>query len=89
MKWSTHSLMWGRPLRSIFAVFNKNKLSFQYQHLQSSDIIIIENDLEKKSKRINNFKDYFSLLKANKIILDQNERQNITWSPIEDTELNK
>ena len=77
MKWSTHSLMWGRPLRSIFAVFNKNKLSFQYQHLQSSDIIIIENDLEKKSKRINNFKDYFSLLKANKIILDQNERQNI------------
>ena len=28
MKWSDHNLMWGRPLRSIFARYNNKKLSF-------------------------------------------------------------
>ena len=28
MKWSDHNLMWGRPLRSIFALFNGKKLHF-------------------------------------------------------------
>ena len=41
MKWSTNNLMWGRPLRSIFAIFNGKKLSFNYHHLESTDSIII------------------------------------------------
>ena len=28
MKWSDYNLMWGRPLRSIFAIYNNKKLSF-------------------------------------------------------------
>jgi len=28
MKWSDHNLMWGRPLRSIFAIYNCKKLLF-------------------------------------------------------------
>ena len=28
MKWSDHNLVWGRPLRSIFAKFNNKKLKF-------------------------------------------------------------
>ena len=28
MKWSTTNLMWGRPLRSIFAIYNGKKLPF-------------------------------------------------------------
>jgi glycyl-tRNA synthetase beta chain len=77
MKWSTKSLMWGRPLRSIFAIFNKKKLSFKYQHLESTDNIIIEQDLISKSKKIGNFKEYLAFLKANNIVLDHNERQKI------------
>ena len=77
MKWSTNSLMWGRPLRSIFAIFNKKKLSFTYQHLDSTDNIIIEQDLIFKSKKIKDFKEYVAFLKSNKIILDHNERQKI------------
>ena len=41
MKWSTNNLMWGRPLRSIFAIFNGKRLPFKYQHLESTDNIII------------------------------------------------
>ena len=77
MKWSTNNLMWGRPLRSIFAIFNGKKLPFKYQHLESTDNIIIEQDLITKSQKIKSFKEYFSLLKSNKIVIDQNERQKI------------
>ena len=77
MKWSTNNLMWGRPLRSIFAMFNGKRLPFKYQHLESTDNIIIEQDLITKSQKIKSFKEYFSLLKSNKIFIDQNERQRI------------
>ncbi len=77
MKWSINNLMWGRPLRSIFAIFNGKKLSFKYQHLESQDNIIIEQDLITKSQKIKSFKEYFSFLKSNKIIVDQDERQKI------------
>ena len=56
MKWSTNNLMWGRPLRSIFAIFNSKKLLFKVQHLESTDYVIIEQNLVTKSKKIKNFK---------------------------------
>ena len=77
MKWSTKNLLWGRPLRSIFAIFNKKKIPFKYQHLESKDNIIIEQDLFFKSKKIKDFKEYNIFLKDNKIILDHDERQKI------------
>jgi len=77
MKWSTTNLMWGRPLRSIFAVFDGKKIPFTFEHLESTDNIIIEKDLIFKTKKIKNFKDYVSFLKNNKIFIDQNERQQI------------
>ena len=52
MKWSDYNLMWGRPLRSIFALFNGKKIAFQFDHLVSSDEIIIEQDLTSKSKKV-------------------------------------
>ena len=50
MKWSNHLLMWGRPLRSIFAKFNSRKLDFRFDHLETTDQIIIEQDLILKTK---------------------------------------
>ncbi len=77
MKWSTNDLMWGRPLRAIFAIYNGKKLPFKFQHLETTDSIIIEQDLITKSQKIKSYKEYFSFLKSNKIVLDQNERQKI------------
>ena len=68
MKWSINNLMWGRPLRSIFAIFNGKKLSFKYQHLESTDNIIIEQDLITKFQKIKSFKEYFRFLKAIKLL---------------------
>ena len=77
MKWSDHNLMWGRPLRAIFALFNGSKITFQFDHLESVDEIIIEQDLVSKSKKVKNYKEYYSLLKSNNIVLDHNEREKI------------
>ena len=38
MKWSDHDLMWGRPLRSIFAKFNNKKLTFKFEHLDTTAV---------------------------------------------------
>ena len=75
MKWSNNSLMWGRPLRSILAIFNKKHLSFSYGHLKSKDTLVIEKDLDIKFRKVKNFDEYQKFLKANKIILNQDERK--------------
>ena len=83
MKWSDTNLIWGRPLRSILAVFNKKLLPFNYGHLKSNDFIIIEQDLSKKVKKVKNFKEYQSFLKNNKILLDHEERMKIILKKFE------
>ena len=82
MKWSDHNLMWGRPLRSIFARYNNKKLSFKFEHLDVSDEIIIEQDLITKNKKIKDFKDYLNFLKNNRIIVNHNEREKIILKKI-------
>jgi len=76
MRWSDHDLMWGRPLRSILSIFNNKHLKFDYHHLVSTDGIIIVDDFIDKIKKVKNFKEYESQLKANKILLKQEDRKN-------------
>ena len=76
MRWSDHDLMWGRPLRSILAIFNNKQLKFDYYHLTSTDGVIIVDNFIDKIKKIQNFKEYESLLKTNKISLKQEDRKN-------------
>ena len=53
MRWSNHDLMWGRPLRSILAIFNNKLLKFDYHHLSSSDgMIIVDNFIDKIKKNL-------------------------------------
>ena len=82
MKWSDYNLMWGRPLRAIFAKYNNKKLSFKFEHLETTDEVILEQDLTTKTKKIKDFKDYLSFLKSNKIIIDHNEREEIILKKI-------
>ena len=77
MRWSNHNLMWGRPLRSIFAKYNNKRLFFKFEHLEATDEIIIEKDLNTKITKVKDFKGYLSLLKANEIIIDHMEREKI------------
>ena len=42
MKWSDYELNWGRPLRSILAIFGNKVLNFKYEHLETSNFTYIE-----------------------------------------------
>ena len=77
MKWSNYNLLWGRPLRLILALFNSKKLTFEFDHLESTDNTIVEQDLITKSSKIKNFNDYNNFLKKNKIILNHKERERV------------
>ena len=77
MKWGDFELYWGRPLKSILAVFNNKNLTFKYHHLQSSNSTFVDKDFEDKTKIFNNFKIYTDYFKKSKIIIDQNKRKKL------------
>ncbi len=77
MKWSDHLMSWGRPLRSILAIFGNKLLKFNYQHLEASNFTQIEENSTIITKKISNFSEYKKILKSYSIILDHNEREKI------------
>ena len=50
MKWGNYNLKWGRPLKSILAIFDKKKLTFDFHHLCSSNTTFIDKEFEEKKK---------------------------------------
>tara|TARA_B100000700_G_scaffold146996_1_gene163828 strand:+ start:1767 stop:3821 length:2055 start_codon:yes stop_codon:yes gene_type:complete len=74
MKWSNYDLNWGRPLRSIMAIFDKKHLKFKFAHLESVEFTIVEEDVEIKQKKVRDFQEYLKFLIHNDIILDQDKR---------------
>jgi len=77
MKWSSYDLNWGRPLKSIIALFNGKVIDFNFFHLKSSNQIFIETTKEDKAKKVSNFTSYSNILNAQNIVLDQEKRKKI------------
>ena len=77
MKWSTYDLSWGRPLKSIVAIFNCKLISFSFFHIKSSDSIFLDEFDSTKRKKVKDFKSYTKILEKLNIILDHNKREEI------------
>ncbi len=77
MKWGQFNLNWGRPLKSILAIFDKKKLSFNFHHLVSSNTTFTDKEYEENKKIFSSFKEYINFFKKNNIIIDHNQRKNI------------
>ena len=77
MRWSDFSLNWGRPLKSILAIFDRKKLIFNFHHLTSSNSTFIDKEFEEKKKIFIDFKDYNNFFKKLNIIIDHNQRKNL------------
>ena len=69
MKWGEFDLNWGRPLKSILAVFDKKKLTFNFHHLTSSNSTFIDKEFEEKKKYLLILKIIIIFLKTG-ILLD-------------------
>jgi len=63
MKWGDFDLNWGRPLKSLLAVFDKKKLTFNFHHLVSSNSTFIDKEYEEKKKIFIDFKEYNNFFK--------------------------
>ena len=50
MRWGEFDLNWGRPLKSILAIFDKKKLTFNFHHLVSSNTTFIDKEFEDNKK---------------------------------------
>jgi len=75
MKWGDFDLYWGRPLKSILAIFDKTKLNFSFHHLQSSNVTYLDKSFADKTKVFNNYKSYEKYFKKLNIIIDHNLRR--------------
>ena len=75
MKWGNHDLYWGRPLKSILALFDKKIIEFKLNHLQSSNKTFINKDLEDEVKSFNDFKSYIKFFKQKGVTIDQDKRK--------------
>ena len=76
MRWSDFNLSWGRPLKSILAIFDRKKLTFNFHHLTSSNSTFIDKEFEEKKKIFTDFKDYNNFFKKMNITIDHNLRKN-------------
>jgi glycyl-tRNA synthetase beta chain len=76
MRWSDFNLSWGRPLKSVLAIFDKKKLTFNFHHLTSSNTSYIDKEFEEKKKIFTDFKDYNNFFKKINITIDHNLRKN-------------
>jgi len=77
MKWSIYELNWGRPLKSIIALFGTKVVNFNFFHIKSSNLTTIDGVKEDKIKKVNSFTSYLEILKSQDIVLDQEKRKKI------------
>ena len=83
MKWGEFDLNWGRPLKSILAVFDKKKLIFDFHHITSSNVTFIDKEFEEKKKIFHNFKSYESFFQKDGITVNQDKRKKIILKEFE------
>ena len=84
MKWGEFDLNWGRPLKSILAVFNKKKLIFNFHHLSSSNSTFVDKEFEENKKIFTYFKEYSNFFKKLNIIIDQKQRKDLIEKKLEE-----
>jgi len=77
MRWANYDLNWGRPLKSIIALFGNNIINFDFFHLKTGDFTTVDGLKEENLKKVINFKSYLNILKSQNIILDQEKRKNL------------
>ena len=77
MRWGYGELNWGRPLKSILAIYDKKKVDFKFHHMPSNNFTFLDAQFEEKTKIVKDYKDYQSSLKKIEKIVDNDERKKI------------
>ena len=83
MRWGDYTLNWGRPLKSILAVFDSKNLNFKFHHLLSSNTSFIDKEFEDTKKIFKNFKSYKYFFKKSGVIIDHTLRKEFIKKELE------
>ena len=51
MRWADHNLVWGRPLKSILALFDNQIIQFSFHHLLSNNLTFSDEVMEEGQKK--------------------------------------
>ena len=62
MRWGSHDLSWGRPLKSILCLFDKQTIPFNFFHLASTNITYVDGPLEDKAVIIKDYSHFKKIL---------------------------
>ncbi|MDB0053787.1 glycine--tRNA ligase subunit beta [Candidatus Pelagibacter sp.] len=89
MIWGEFDLNWGRPLKSILAIFDKKKLNFNFHHLISTNSTFIDKEFEEKKKIFIDFKEYNNFFKKMNIIIDHDQRKNLIENKLSEISNNR
>ena len=84
MKWANYDLYWGRPLKSILAIFNKKVLNFNFNHIQSTNKTFIDKSVEESTKSFNNFNSYINFFKQKGVFIDHEFRKKFIQNKIDE-----
>ena len=82
MKWANYDLYWGRPLKSILAIFNKKQLNFNFNHINSSNKTFTDKSLEDGMKIFDDFNSYLKFFKQKGILIEQDLRKKFIQNKI-------
>ncbi len=77
MKWSDYKARWVRPLHSILCLFGGETLSFNWEHLSSSNTTFGHRFMAPAQLEIADLSDYQAKMKNAYVVLDHKERQDI------------
>ena len=77
MRWGDHDLSWGRPLKSILCLFDKEVIPFNFYHLASTKITYVDGPLEDKAVVVKDFSHFKKILTDKKIIFDNADREKL------------
>ena len=77
MRWGGYDLSWGRPLKSILCLFDKNTIPFNFFHLTARNITYVDGPLEDKAVVVKDYSHFKKILADKRIIFDNAEREKL------------
>ena len=83
MRWGNHDLSWGRPLKSILCLFDKQTISFNFFHLTSTNVTYVDGPLDDKAVVIKDYSHFKKILTDKRITFDNAEREKLITKNIQ------
>jgi glycyl-tRNA synthetase beta chain len=88
MRWRDYSIRFARPIRWLVGMLNKEIINFSIEGLHSSNVTQGHRTLSNHPIPIEDAKNYLNILRENRVLVDQKERERMILKGISEIEEN-